>query len=536
MKDPDDADNGQAFRGEIERHSRRASTAPPLGYDIRNDSQRPGERTLSAEGDRRRRRPPVNDDGRKAPEQATTGQERELAGSMTAAAAQNRSLPPDIEKRFYIREDRVGDRRIYADSRGTFELFQETTNRLRTRINDEHAVSLMLDTAVYRGWSSILVKGSKEFRRETWLEGQARGIAVTGYKPTELDRQELKQREQSYLRNEIAPDFKRDRQARADEADSRRRIDGDSSTQPAGGPGQPMEHTRADRRSRNYKTGIEGTLIEQGVRPYRDNEKNAPSPYVTLEDEAGRRHTVWGVGLPEALTKASAKQGDFLRLRETDMERVAKSVLREVDGKLTHVTQDVDRRAWEARVMQERETTSKQAGDGADDPGRSSPTSQAATSSAAERLTNSPIWRAQIPAHGRKSRTAGDEEDFRANEHRARKYMASSRAVSASDPELRAAATLEAYVERKLRATFPEDPVAISRCMTAARSQISQAIARGQTFPTPRVFETNEVDKIANELAGSGHDDKRMRQTSTSRALSARERTQEHKFAMARGR
>jgi len=534
MKSADDADNGQAFRGEIERPSRRAATAPPRGHDIRNDSQRHGERTLLAEDDRRRR--PVNDGGRQAPEQATTGKERELAGSMTAAAAQDRSLPPDIEKRFYIREDRNGDRRIYADSKGTLEIFQENKNRLRTRINDVHAVGLMLDTAVYRGWSSILVKGSQEFRREAWLEGQARGIAVTGYKPTELDRQELKQREQSYLRNEIAPEFGRDRQARANDVGGRRGIDGDSSTPPGGAPGQPMEHTRADRRSRDYKTGIEGSLIEQGARPYRDNEKNAPSPYIILEDETGRRHTVWGVGLPEALMKAGAKQGDLLRLRETNKERVVKSVLRDVDGKLTHVTQEVDRRGWEAQVVQERETTSRQAGDDADDPGRSSATSRTATISAAERPSNFPVSRPQVPVHGRKSRAAGDEEIARANEDRARKYMASSRVISARDPELRAAATLEAYVERKLRATFPEDPVAISRCMAAARSQISQVIARGQTFPTPRVFETHEVDKTANELAGSGHDDKRLRETATSRAPSAREKTREHKFDIARSR
>ncbi len=45
------------------------------------------------------------------------------------------------------------------------------------------------------------MKGIEEFRREAWLEGQGRGISVTGYKPNELDLQELKKREQMFLRN-----------------------------------------------------------------------------------------------------------------------------------------------------------------------------------------------------------------------------------------------------------------------------------------------------------------------------------------------
>lgn len=59
----------------------------------------------------------------------------------------------------------------------------------------------MLDTAAHRGWTEIKVKGIEEFRREAWLEGQGRGISVTGYKPNELDLQELKKREQMFLRN-----------------------------------------------------------------------------------------------------------------------------------------------------------------------------------------------------------------------------------------------------------------------------------------------------------------------------------------------
>ena len=45
----------------------------------------------------------------------------------------------------------------------------------------------MLDVAEAKGWNSIKLSGSKEFRRAAFLEANSRGIAVEGYKPTPQD-------------------------------------------------------------------------------------------------------------------------------------------------------------------------------------------------------------------------------------------------------------------------------------------------------------------------------------------------------------
>ncbi len=182
----------------------------------------------------------------------------------------DRSFPADIQRRLYIRADYRGDQHVYADSQGKREIFQESGDKLRTKVDDTHAVKLMLDTAAHRGWSSIKVKGSQAFRREAWLEGHARGIAVTGYRPTELDLQELKNRERAFLRNEIVPAADR-----AITKDRPRTIATDMGRLSPGTigepnrdnePGAPDEHTRADRRSSDYRDGMEGVLVEQGSR------------------------------------------------------------------------------------------------------------------------------------------------------------------------------------------------------------------------------------------------------------------------------
>lgn len=58
------------------------------------------------------------------------------------------------------------------------------------------------------------------------------------------------------------------------------------------------------------------------------------------------------------------------------------------------------------------------------------------------------------------------------------------------------AATLEAYVERKLRKQFPNDPQAVERGMTTAREKIANMVAEGKEIPVPRVIDTRELDRL----------------------------------------
>ena len=52
----------------------------------------------------------------------------------------------------------------------------------------------MLALAEARGWTAIAVRGSAGFRREAWIEANARGLDAHGHKASALDRQEAGRR------------------------------------------------------------------------------------------------------------------------------------------------------------------------------------------------------------------------------------------------------------------------------------------------------------------------------------------------------
>ena len=72
--------------------------------------------------------------------------------------------------------------------------FSDHGNRLSTRGTHPEVVRSLVEIAKARGWDSITVKGSDEFRRSAWMEAAASGLQVAGYKPTELNLAELTQR------------------------------------------------------------------------------------------------------------------------------------------------------------------------------------------------------------------------------------------------------------------------------------------------------------------------------------------------------
>ncbi len=71
-------------------------------------------------------------------------------------------------------------------------------------------------------------------------------------------------------------------------------------------------------------------------------------------------------------------------------------------------------------------------------------------------------------------------------------YLESSRADAARDSGLRRAVTFEAYVERKLRDQYPDDPQAVDRGLAVTRDRIAGMIARGDQIPEPQVIHTRD--------------------------------------------
>ena len=101
--------------------------------------------------------------------------------------------PPSVRHRFYILQK--GETRLYfADYQQKQLAITADKARIRTTLDDRETVGAMLNLAKARGWESVKVKGSEAFKREAWVQAQISGIAVTGYKPTDTDKQEVERR------------------------------------------------------------------------------------------------------------------------------------------------------------------------------------------------------------------------------------------------------------------------------------------------------------------------------------------------------
>ncbi|MBR1231640.1 hypothetical protein JQ611_06195 [Bradyrhizobium sp. AUGA SZCCT0182] len=249
------------------------------------------------------------------------------ADKASTATVGDNGLPDRIRRKYYVvanepgKEGADGQARLYADERGEYLAFKVAENRLVTRLAAAEVIRDMVSVAQHREWNAFQVRGSAEFRREAWLEANARGMEVQGYQPTELDRQTLADRQEVWERTH----------PRSSETEARSVSDKDGHTE------------RLD-----YDKGISGRLIEVGQAPYRNRNDAEKTAYVAIELDSGHRHQVWGVGLEKATADSDAKPGDRIQVRRDGVEQVTKKikVIDAANGQ-THVERrQVPRNRW----------------------------------------------------------------------------------------------------------------------------------------------------------------------------------------------
>lgn len=106
-------------------------------------------------------------------------------------------VPDPMRRRYYL-DDRGGPGLgFYTDALVKTAAFRDLGARLVSARADPNAIRDMTAVAQHRGWSSVVVHGAKNFRREVWLAAMAVGIEVRGHHPTERDRQELARRREA---------------------------------------------------------------------------------------------------------------------------------------------------------------------------------------------------------------------------------------------------------------------------------------------------------------------------------------------------
>ena len=91
--------------------------------------------------------------------------------------------------RYYV-ETIKGDQKHYDDYQRRSLVFTANDRSITSKRDDLDTIKAIVAQAELRGWQTVELKGTTEFRREAWIETRTRGIKPRGYKPSEPDRQE----------------------------------------------------------------------------------------------------------------------------------------------------------------------------------------------------------------------------------------------------------------------------------------------------------------------------------------------------------
>ena len=277
-----------------------------------------------------------------------------------------RLLLDGISKQYVQAEDKYHFR-----DRGHEVAFEDRDKRLVTTFDTPSVVSSMIDLAETKGWSSLKLSGTDEFRREAWLQASLRNFDVSGYRPTKHDQARLAELRAEVFgppENEMAkrepgaaPEAKapagfsslpedarvepvvpltamQDKTVKILEATMRHRGDSEDAIAAA--------HELAVERLTSNRVHV-GTLVEVGTAPYQDRKGEKPSHFVALRDETGQTSKVWGVDLPRALEASEAQPGDMVAVAFRGRKSVTVDVpvkgcgkdhrLEERDGRSQHL-------------------------------------------------------------------------------------------------------------------------------------------------------------------------------------------------------
>ena len=238
----------------------------------------------------------------------------------------NRIVPDAVAQRFL----RIGDRYFFADRTLAFV---DHGDRLKVRTHNLEVVHSVVAIMQARGWQTIRVTGTKEFRQKIWHEATMRGIGVQGYEPDPLEMQQLQRaldRDSTRHSHEPAPD-KRDMQDKRGARAARSDASSQNGASPAGSP--PGSSTASRTAMRHPTVGV---LLAHAAAPYQFDPAQRMSYYVRIQTEVGER-TLWGTDLERAIaeSRSAAQVGDEVVLAQRGARAVTVRVpARNAEGEL----------------------------------------------------------------------------------------------------------------------------------------------------------------------------------------------------------
>lgn len=271
--------------------------------------------------------------------------------------------------------------------------FEDTGKTLKTETNDKEIAKSMVELAEAKKWDTIKVKGTEEFKRTVWLEASLKGMNVKGYEPKDVDiamLNDLKKPEQE-IKNTIERGEDRQKELAVKE---KLAVEPKSITQTPEEIRQEKmqnlsekeralltifdrkmqaENFNEKQRAVSMDQAIDklhdkqihvGKLVDHGHAPYKNNPKNDPSYFATLENEKGQKHTLWAKDLERTLKEQNIIKNDDIVLTYKGANKVEVST-KEIDPSTglptgNRVPTVANRGKWEAQSLTKlKESTEK---------------------------------------------------------------------------------------------------------------------------------------------------------------------------------
>ena len=110
-------------------------------------------------------------------------------------------LPANFQKKFLV-SDAVPGKFFFHDRQQQLA-FADQGSKLVTADHQPEVVRSMIELAKEKGWASVSLKGSDEFKREAWLQARLEGLEVNGFTPKPEDLARFEQLRDSRLQNRL---------------------------------------------------------------------------------------------------------------------------------------------------------------------------------------------------------------------------------------------------------------------------------------------------------------------------------------------
>lgn len=275
---------------------------------------------------------------------------------------QRRDAADSLRKRFI----EAGEQFYYRTAPGepTKIAFTDHGRRLVTEHDDPSVIQGMVLRAKAKGWTTVRVNGTTEFKTEAWVQATIAGLDVEGYTPRGIDLARAEDRKdqrpvrgktaQHPVDREVSHDRATDEHVRKPDQtmssgqhvavatlEAILKARGDSPTMIAAAVEEAKARLQGER-------VVVGTVVDHGLDHYNHDIQNTKSYFVKVATDRGERD-IWGVDLSRAFEQGKIQRGDAVALVQQAKERVTVTVpQRDASGaSIGTAPQSATRNRWE---------------------------------------------------------------------------------------------------------------------------------------------------------------------------------------------